>query len=97
MLNKLSYSLENILSQRSQNLYLNGFVIRDKPIQLVSISIAIDTTLPLILNRGQLTKITVPLLLESQGYMTTGQHENIDGSVSGITHQTGWLPENGNF
>ena len=61
MLNKLSYNLENILSQRSQNQYLNGFVIRDKPIQLVSISIAIDTTLPLILNRGQHTQIAVPL------------------------------------
>ena len=86
MLNKLSYYLENILSQRSQNHYLNGFVIRDKPIQLVSISIAIDTTLPLILNRGQLTQIAVPPLLKTQGYLTTCQHENIDGLVSGITH-----------
>ena len=86
MLNKLSYNLENILSQRSQNHYLNGFVIRDKPIQLVSISIAIDTTLPLILNRGQLTQIAVPPLLKTQGYLTTCQHENIDGLVSGITH-----------
>ena len=81
ILSKLNHYLKNILSQRSQNHCLTGFITRGKPNQLVSISIAIDTILPLILNRGQHTQIAVPLLLEPQGYFTIDQARG-NGSVT---------------
>lgn len=67
MLYNLGYNLKNILSKRSQKYCLIGFMTRDKPNQLASISIAIDPILPLTLNRGQHTQIAVSLLLELQG------------------------------